>query len=75
VPAWSDRAAKSLEADPELRYAVADNFKLALKVAAEGKMKALINKIFPLSEAKHAHEIVEGRSGIGKVVLIPETAM
>ena len=48
-----------------------DNFKLALKVAAEGKMKILIDKVFPLEEARQAHKIVEARAGIGKVVLVP----
>jgi NADPH:quinone reductase-like Zn-dependent oxidoreductase len=48
-----------------------DNFRLALKVAAEGKLKVLIDKVLPLAEARQAHEIVEQRSGIGKVVLTP----
>ena len=46
-----------------------DNFRLALKVAAEGKLKVLIDKVLPLGEAVRAHEIVEQRAGIGKVVL------
>jgi NADPH:quinone reductase len=49
----------------------AENFKLALKLAAEGKLKVLIDKVLPLKEARRAHEIVEERSGIGKVVLTP----
>ena len=49
----------------------ADNFKLALKLAAEGKLKVLIDKVLPLKDARRAHEIVEQRSGIGKVVLTP----
>jgi NADPH2:quinone reductase len=49
----------------------AENFRLALKLAAEGKLKVLIDKVLPLSEARRAHEIVEERSGIGKVVLTP----
>jgi NADPH:quinone reductase-like Zn-dependent oxidoreductase len=48
-----------------------DNFKLALKVAAEGKLKVLIDTVLPLEEARRAHEVVEARSGIGKVVLTP----
>ena len=48
-----------------------DNFRLALKVAAEGKLKVLIDRVLPLEEARRAHEIVEERSGIGKVVLTP----
>jgi NADPH:quinone reductase-like Zn-dependent oxidoreductase len=46
-----------------------DNFRMALKVAAEGKLKVLIDKVLPLREARRAHEIVESRAGIGKVVL------
>jgi NADPH:quinone reductase-like Zn-dependent oxidoreductase len=46
-----------------------DNFKLALKVAAEGKFKVLIDQVLPLDEVRRAHELVEARSGIGKVVL------
>ena len=48
-----------------------DNFKLALKIAAEGKLKVLIHEVLPLKDARRAHEIVEARSGIGKVVLTP----
>ena len=49
----------------------AENFKLALKLAAEGKLKVLIDKVLPLKDARRAHEIVEERSGIGKVVITP----
>jgi NADPH:quinone reductase-like Zn-dependent oxidoreductase len=43
----------------------------SLKMASEGKYKALIDRILPLSEAVRAHELVEARTGIGKVVLEP----
>ena len=46
-----------------------DNFRLALKVAAEGKLKVLIDQVLPLAQAQRAHELVEARAGIGKVVL------
>jgi NADPH:quinone reductase len=46
-----------------------DNFRLALEVAAKGKLKVLVDKVLPLGEARLAHEIVESRAGIGKVVL------
>jgi NADPH:quinone reductase len=49
----------------------ADNFKLALELAAAGKLKVLIDQVLPLEDARRAHEIVEQRSGIGKVVLTP----
>jgi NADPH:quinone reductase len=44
---------------------------LALRAAAEGRYKVLIDRILPLAEAAHAHHLVAGRSGIGKVVLQP----
>jgi NADPH2:quinone reductase len=44
---------------------------LSLKAAAEGKFKGLIDRIMPLSQAVQAHEWVEGRGGLGKVILDP----
>ena len=43
----------------------------SLKAAAEGKFKGLIDRVMPLSQAVAAHEWVEGRTGIGKVILDP----
>ena len=41
-------------------------------MAAAGKFKALIDRIMPLSQAPlQAHELVEGRGGLGKVILDP----
>ena len=48
-----------------------DDVTLSLKAAAEGKFKALIDRIMPLSQAAQAHELIEGRSGIGKIILDP----
>jgi NADPH:quinone reductase-like Zn-dependent oxidoreductase len=47
------------------------DFTSSMEAAAQGKLKALIDCILPLSEAVRAHEIVAARSGIGKVVLEP----
>lgn len=44
---------------------------LALKAAAEGKFKGLIDRIMPLSQAVQAHELIEGRGGLGKIILDP----
>jgi len=44
---------------------------MALKAAAEGKFKALIETVLPLSKAAEAHAIVAERNIIGKVVLDP----
>ena len=44
---------------------------MSLKAAAEGHLRALIDQVLPLSEAVKAHQIIEGRSGTGKVLLEP----
>jgi NADPH:quinone reductase-like Zn-dependent oxidoreductase len=43
----------------------------SLKAAAEGRFKALIECVLPLSEAQRAHTLVADRNIIGKVVLDP----
>jgi len=47
------------------------DMELSLKAAAEGRLRAVIDRVLPLSEAVEAHRIVEGRSGTGKVILTP----
>ena len=37
----------------------------------EGKLKLLIGKTFPLSQAADAHRYLESRQSTGKLVLIP----
>jgi NADPH2:quinone reductase len=44
---------------------------MSLKAAAEGKFKALVDRIMPLSQAVQAHEWVESRGGLGKIILDP----
>ncbi len=48
-----------------------EDITLALQAAAEGKLKVLVDRVFPLSQAALAHELVDGRDGLGKVVLDP----
>jgi NADPH2:quinone reductase len=49
----------------------ADDARISLQAAAEGKMKPLIDRILPLSQAALGHELVEGRQVTGKVILDP----
>jgi NADPH:quinone reductase-like Zn-dependent oxidoreductase len=49
----------------------AEDVTLSLNAAVQGKFKALIDQILPLAEAARAHEIVEARGGLGKVLLDP----
>ena len=44
---------------------------LSLQAAAQGRFKAIIACILPLSQAPRAHELVESRAILGKVVLDP----
>lgn len=45
----------------------------SLQAAAEGRYRALIDRVMPLSEAATAHRIVAERAGLGKVVLTPRS--
>ena len=38
---------------------------------ASGRLTALIDKTFPLSEAAAAHAYIESRQAVGRVLLIP----
>jgi NADPH:quinone reductase-like Zn-dependent oxidoreductase len=42
-----------------------------LQAAADGKLKVLLDRVLPLRDAALAHELVDGRGGLGKVVLDP----
>ncbi len=43
----------------------------SLKVAAEGRLRVLVDRVLPLADAALGHSIVAERRGIGKVVLQP----
>jgi NADPH:quinone reductase-like Zn-dependent oxidoreductase len=43
----------------------------ALKFVREGKIRAVVDRVLPLSEARQAHEVIENRAQFGKVVLKP----
>ena len=46
-----------------------DEFATVLKLVNEGKLKPVVDKIFPLSECRAAHEYLESGAQFGKVVL------
>ncbi len=48
-----------------------DEFQRGLNLLRDGKVKAMIDKTFPLNEAAQAHRYIESRAVRGKVVLIP----
>jgi len=48
-----------------------EDMRLALQAAGEGRLKVLIDRVMPLSRAVEAHELVDARGGLGKVILDP----
>ena len=43
----------------------------AMKFVATGKIRAIVDRVLPLSEARAAHELIESRGQFGKVILKP----
>ena len=43
----------------------------AMKFVAQVKIRAVVDRVFPLSEARQAHELMENRGQFGKIVLHP----
>ena len=43
----------------------------AMKFVRDGKIRAVVDRVLPLSEARQAHELIENRAQFGKVVLKP----
>ncbi len=43
----------------------------AMKFVTQGKIRAVVDRVFPLSEARQAHELMENRGQFGKIVLHP----
>ena len=41
----------------------------AMKFVAQGKIRAVVDRVLPLSEARQAHELVESRAQFGKIIL------
>ena len=46
-----------------------DDVRLSLEIAARGHFRAVIDRIMPLSQAAAAHQVVEARESVGKIVL------
>jgi NADPH:quinone reductase-like Zn-dependent oxidoreductase len=43
----------------------------ALKLVEHGRIRAVVDRALPLSEASNAHELMEDRAQFGKLVLVP----
>jgi NADPH:quinone reductase-like Zn-dependent oxidoreductase len=44
----------------------------AMKFVVAGKIRAVVDRVLPLSEARQAHELIEDRAQFGKIVLQPQ---
>jgi len=44
----------------------------AMKFVRAGQIRAVVDRVLPLSEARQAHELIEDRAQFGKVVLRPQ---
>jgi NADPH:quinone reductase-like Zn-dependent oxidoreductase len=49
-----------------------DDFDTVLRLFADGTFHPIIDSVLPLSEARTAHERIEARQTLGKVVLVPD---
>jgi NADPH:quinone reductase-like Zn-dependent oxidoreductase len=43
----------------------------AMKFIENGKIRAIVDQVLPLAEARRAHELMEDRAQFGKLVLVP----
>ncbi len=43
----------------------------AMKFVESGKIRAVVDRVLPLQEARRAHELIEDRAQFGKLVLVP----
>jgi NADPH:quinone reductase-like Zn-dependent oxidoreductase len=46
-----------------------DDFRAAYNLVAAGKARPVIDRVFPLAEARAAHERLEAGEQLGKIVL------
>jgi NADPH:quinone reductase-like Zn-dependent oxidoreductase len=45
--------------------------KTVLKFLDEGKIDPVIDQVLPLSKAAKAHDIMENRQQVGRIILVP----
>ncbi len=46
-------------------------YREVMRLVFDGKLKPVIHEVIPLAQAARAHEILEGGSAFGKIVLVP----
>jgi NADPH:quinone reductase-like Zn-dependent oxidoreductase len=48
-----------------------EDFGVLIQLLREGKIHPVVAKRLPLTEARHAHELLESTASKGKLVLVP----
>jgi NADPH:quinone reductase-like Zn-dependent oxidoreductase len=48
-----------------------EDFATLVKLLGEGKIHPVVAERLPLSDARHAHELLESSASKGKLVLVP----
>ncbi len=51
--------------------AATPDFKIVAQLVIEGKIRPVIDRVFPLAEAAEAHRLLEARQVFGKFILVP----
>jgi len=49
-------------------------FRALLQAVAAGRLMPRIDRVFPLSEARAAYELLESGKQFGKILLVPDAA-
>lgn len=50
-------------------YQIADRFRQIVDLVARGRLRPVIDRVFPLDEAQAAHRLLAGRTCFGKIIL------
>ena len=74
VQKWRDRASMrpgSVGGEPMDAEVFRKDFDTLIQLLREGKIHPIVAERLPLSEARHAHELLESSASKGKLVLVP----
>jgi NADPH:quinone reductase-like Zn-dependent oxidoreductase len=74
VQKWRDRAAMrpgSVGGEPMDARKFREDFDTLIQLLRDGKIHPVVAERLPLSEARHAHELLESAASKGKLVLVP----
>ena len=71
LPVGGFRRAPAVGGGPRNPDRFREDFRALLALLREGKIHPVVAERLPLSEARHAHELLESSADKGKLVLVP----